>query len=130
MEVLKLRDEFASEVERLHGVAITRSVEAEAVELWFVRDGDWQAPRRFSFEVREGKPAPMDKALRESVAAVTPSKLTVREREEYLALLARWYYSSWRDGEWLPFASWGEIPYRKLVNAVSRVARQEEGSGA
>ena len=49
----------------------------------------------------------------------------VRERQEYLALLARWYYSSWREGEWLAFESYDEIPYRKLVNAVSRVARRD-----
>ena len=55
-------------------------------------------------------------------AAVAPRKLTVRERQEYLALLSRWYYSSWRDGEWLGFESYQDIPYRKLVNAVSRVA--------
>jgi hypothetical protein len=60
--------------------------------------------------------------LRETFAAVAPRKLTIRERQEYLALLARWYYSSWRDGEWLAFESYGDIPYRKLVNAVSRVA--------
>jgi hypothetical protein len=50
-----------------------------------------------------------------------PQKLTVRERQEYLALLARWYYSTWREGEWLSFDSYDDIPYRKLVNAVSRV---------
>jgi hypothetical protein len=56
-------------------------------------------------------------------SAVALRKLTARERQEYLALLARWYYSSWRDGEWLSFESWDEIPYRKLVHAISRVAR-------
>ena len=38
-ETLKLRDEMARDVGRLNGVAITRSVAANAVELWFVRDG-------------------------------------------------------------------------------------------
>jgi hypothetical protein len=47
----------------------------------------------------------------------------MRERQEYLALLARWYYSSWRDGEWLPIESFDNLPYRKLVHAISRVAR-------
>jgi hypothetical protein len=51
----------------------------------------------------------------------------VRERQEYLALLARWYYSSWRDGEWLAFDSYDDIPYRKLVNAVSRVTHGDSG---
>jgi excinuclease UvrABC nuclease subunit len=123
-EVLKLRDELACDVDRLGGVAITRSLVAGAVEFWFVRGGNWQSPQRFSFEVQEGKPISMDRQLREAVAAVAAQKLTVRERQEYLALLARWYYSSWRDGEWLSFENWDEIPYRKLVHAISRVARQ------
>lgn len=124
-DVLKLRDELACDVERLNGVAITRSVAAGAVELWFVRGGNWEGAQPFSFEVHEGKPMPMDQQLRQTCAAVTPRKLTGRERQEYLAVLARWYYSSWRDGEWLSFETYDEIPYRKLVNAVSRVARRE-----
>jgi excinuclease UvrABC nuclease subunit len=121
-EVLKLRDEMACEVDRLHGVAITRSAAPQSVELWFVREGNWQEPQRFSFEVQEGKPLSLDKKLREAFAAVAPRKLTARERQEYLALLSRWYYSSWCDGEWLAVENWADLPYRKLVNAISRVA--------
>lgn len=123
LEVLKLRDELACDVDRLNGVAITRSVAGEAVELWFVREGNWHEPRRFTFEVQEGKPVSLDRKLRETLAEVAPLRLTVRERQEYLALLSRWYYSTWRDGEWLRIESWDDAPYRKLVNAVSRVAR-------
>jgi excinuclease ABC subunit C len=104
-------------------VAITRSLAHAAVEMWFLRDGNWQEPRRFGFEVQEGKTVSLDRKLRETFAAVTPRKLTVRERQEYLALLARWYYSTWREGEWIGFDSYGDIPYRKLVHAVSRVAK-------
>ena len=126
-EVLKLRDELARDVDRLNGVAITRSLVPDAVEMWFVREGNWQEPQRFGFEVQEGKPVSLDRKLRETFAAIAPRKLTVRERQEYLALLARWYYSTWRDGEWLGFDSYGDIPYRKLVHAVSRVVRREPG---
>jgi excinuclease UvrABC nuclease subunit len=120
-DVLKLRDDLAHDVDGLNGVAITRSPVPDAVELWFVREGHWQEPQRFSFE-KDGRTMSLDHKLREAFAGVTPRKLAVRERQEYLALLARWYYSSWRDGEWLAFDSYDEIPYRKLVNAVSRVA--------
>lgn len=120
-EVLKLRDDLARDVDRLNGVAITRSLAADAVALWFVRDGHWQEPQRFHFGVEEGVTVSLDRKLRESFAGVPVRKLTVRERREYLALLARWYYSSWREGEWLGFESFEDIPYRKLVNAVSRV---------
>ena len=126
-EVLRTADEMARDIDRLNGVAIARSLEADAVEMWFVREGWWQEPRRFSFEVRDGAPVSLDKKLRETFAAVAPLKLTIRERQEYLALLARWYYSSWRDGEWLGFDSYQDIPYRKLVNAVARVASGKSG---
>jgi excinuclease ABC subunit C len=122
-DVLKLRDELARDVERLNGVAITRSLEPDAVEMWFVREGWWCEPQRFSFQVVDGKPAPLDRALRDTFSRVAASKQTVRERQEYLALVARWYYASWREGEWLSFDSYDEIPYRRLVHAVSRVAR-------
>ncbi|HUB83823.1 MAG TPA: hypothetical protein VMB03_33735 [Bryobacteraceae bacterium] len=126
LEVLKLRDEMACDVERLNGVAVTRSATPDAVELWSVREGNWQAPRRFSFEVREGRTVSLDRQLRETFAVVADraAKLSVHERQEYLALLARWFYSSWCDGEWLEFESYDDIPYRKLVNAISRVARK------
>jgi excinuclease ABC subunit C len=124
LEVVKLRDDLAREVDRLQGVAITRSIAPDAVELWFVRDGNWQEPQRFGFEA-DGRTVSLDRKLRDVFAATVPRKPGVRERQEYLALLARWYYSTWRDGEWLGFESFDDIPYRKLVNAISRVARAE-----
>jgi excinuclease ABC subunit C len=124
-EVLKLRDELARDVDRLNGVAITRSVTADAVEMWFLREGVWQHPHRFSFEVHEGKTVSLDRKLRETLAELSPRKVTVRERQEYLALLARWYYSTWREGEWVACDSFEEIPYRKLVKAIARVAKRD-----
>jgi len=124
-EVLKLRDELVRDVDRLSGLAITRSLAPQSVEMWPVRDGYWQEPFRFDFQVHEGKTVSLDRKLREAFAAIPPRRLTVRERQEYLALLARWFYSSWRDGEWLTFESFDDAPYRKLVHAISRVARGE-----
>ena len=121
-EVLKLRDELARDIDRLNGVAIARSVAPDAVELWCVRGGHLQARERLGFEVQEGKPVSLDRKLRETFADAEAKRLTLREQQESLALLARWYYSSWRDGEWLGFQSFDEIPYRKMVNAISRVA--------
>jgi excinuclease ABC subunit C len=126
-EVLKLRDDLARDIDRLHGIAVTPSVDAQAVELWMVREGHWQPPRRLSFEVEEGKPVSLDRKLRDLFAAAPLRRLAMRERQEYLALLARWFYSSWRDGEWLAVESFDNPPYRKLVHAISRVARREAG---
>jgi excinuclease ABC subunit C len=128
-EALKLRDELARNVDRLNGLAITPSLTAEAVQLWFVRDGIWQESQRLGFELEEGRPVSLDSKLREAFSSVTPKARSPREREEYLALLARWFYSSWREGEWVSIGRWEEIPYRKLVNAVARVAQPGRRDG-
>jgi hypothetical protein len=122
-EVLKLQDELARDIGRLHGVAITSSAAPNAVELWIVREGYWQVPRRLSFEIEDGKPVSLDGKLRDVFATLPVRQLPMRARQEYLALLARWYHSSWREGEWLPIDSFEALPYRKLVHAISRVAR-------
>jgi hypothetical protein len=65
----------------------------------------------------------MDRRLRQIVEAMEPAKVTARERQDHLALLARWYYSSWRDGEWIAFDDFKTIPYRRLVNAIHRAGK-------
>lgn len=126
-DVLKLRDELAREISRLHGVAVTASTEPNAVHLWMVRDGALLDSQQFSFEVAEGKPLSLDGKLRGRLAGLqeqaTPRVQTLRERQEFLALLSRWFYSSWRDGEWIFVDRFEDVPYRKLVNAISRVAK-------
>ena len=122
LDVLKLRDDLARDIDRLHGVAILPSAAPAAVELWFVSAGNLQPSVRLGFEIEEGKPVSLDQKLRDLLASLAPRQSSMRERQEWLALLARWYYSTWREGEWLAFDDFSAIPYRKLVNAVSRVA--------
>ena len=69
-QVLKLRDELASDIDHLGGVAITPSSEEEAIELWFLVRGVWLAPRRFPLRVVEGKPVSLDRRLRELIAVL------------------------------------------------------------
>ena len=37
-------------------------------------------------------------------------------------LFPRWYYSSWRDGEWFPFVTLVDLNYRRLVREISKLA--------
>jgi hypothetical protein len=39
-----------------------------------------------------------------------------------MALLARWFYSSWREGEWLAFESPEKLSFRRLVRLISKIA--------
>lgn len=122
-EVLRWRDELVSELDHLHGVAVSASVEPGAVDLRFVYRGFWQSVRRFVVSPPEqGRSISLDQRLRELAVAGSWETGTARTHQDHVALLARWGYSSWRDGEWLQFSSPDEIPWRKLVRSVSRVA--------
>ncbi|MGC8793718.1 MAG: hypothetical protein ACP5U2_10045 [Bryobacteraceae bacterium] len=123
-ETMRLRGELAADIERLCGVAVTQSVEPGVVVLWFVVRGCWQPPVRLDCRPQAGAGQPLDQRLRDLVANLAPERLPSKRREEHLALLARWFYSSAREGEWLSFDSLEQIPYRRLVRAISRVASQ------
>ena len=109
--------ELAFELSGLEGVAVNRAPRAGVVELRFFRGGAWLPAVPFALE---GAGQSMDSRLREIAAQVTAARLTLGEKQEHTALLARWFYSSWRDGEWLNTKD--ELPYRKLVRAIARVA--------
>lgn len=121
---MRLKDELAEDIDHLNGVAVTASADPSAVELWFVHQGCWQAARRFPVaDSAVGNNVSLDRRLREIVAAMEWETAPARARQESLALLARWYYSSWREGEWLAFHAPEKLPFRRLVRLVSKVAR-------
>jgi excinuclease ABC subunit C len=126
-EVLTFRDEMARAVDGLDAVAVVPSAEPGAVELGWLRAGYWHGFSRIEFTSSGDKPVSLDARLKDLAQdlpnrAVPDTATNRTERMEHLAVLARWFYSGWRDGELLVVEDWTKIPYRKLVNAVSRVA--------
>jgi excinuclease ABC subunit C len=110
--------ELPRELGRLAGVAVAPSAEPGAVELLFITGGRWQEPCRFSL----AETGSMDRRVREAAAALA---FAGPPDPEHLAILVRWHGSSWRDGEWIGFDSAERIPYRKIVNAIGRVAARK-----
>ncbi len=121
--VLALRGDLVCDIDRLYGVAVAPSLAPDSVLLWFVCQGAWQAPVVFPLTSLVS----LDQRLRELVASIQPVMPPLGEKQEHLALLARWHYSTWSDGEWIGFPAMEQAPYRKLVRAISRV-RQKAAS--
>lgn len=119
-QVLALRDDLVCDIDRLFGVAVTLAVSADSVLLWFVCQGCWQAPVEFPLSSNVS----LDQRLRELVGSLVPVIAPLGEKQEHLALLARWHYSTWSDGEWIGFRDLKHAPYRKLVRAISRVGQK------
>lgn len=123
----RLREELAAPIDSAHGIAVTPAAARQAVELRLLIAGAWQPAEEIAIttEAAADKPVSLDRRLRERLERPLPAERPLTERQEHLALLARWGYSSWRDGEWLPVEDWSRIPYRRLVNMVHRVATSE-----
>jgi excinuclease ABC subunit C len=125
-EVLGWRDEMARDVDDLNAIAIVPSAHPESIELGWLHRGYWQGFRSLDFITAEdGRAVSLDFRLRHmagELAAIPQGTLSRLERMEHLAVMSRWFYSTWCDGELLVVDDWEKIPWRKLVNAVSRVA--------
>ncbi len=118
--VLALRGDLVRDVERLSGVVVTPSLTAEAVNLHFVLQGAWMGPVPFAVGQMGSS---LDQRLREVVEGLEAPRIGVQEKQEHLALLARWYYSSWREGDWIAIDDRARVPYRRIVRAVSKVLK-------
>jgi hypothetical protein len=118
--VLALRDDLVCDIDRLYGVAVAPAAAPDSVLLWFACQGSWQAPLEFPLTSNVS----LDQRLRELVASLEPVLAPLAEKQEHLALLARWHYSTWSDGEWIGFHDLAQTPYRKLVRAISRVRQK------
>jgi excinuclease UvrABC nuclease subunit len=127
--VLSTRDDLARSVERMNGVAVVPSAAANAVELGWIRDGVWRGLTRLELASTDGRPISLDSRLRELADGIETPPVHPLIRTEQLALLARWFYSSWRDGELLLADAWDRLPWRRVVNAISRVAAGKTGAG-
>jgi excinuclease ABC subunit C len=123
-EVQGLAGELARPVDRLAGVAVTGSTAEEAVDLWFLCGGCWQQPRRVSLSETIAAGSSLDRRMRELVTSLGLLGISPAGEPdlEHLSILVRWQGSRWRDGEWIGFDSFDKLPYRKLVNAMGRVA--------
>jgi excinuclease ABC subunit C len=118
--VIALRGDLVCDIDRLYGIAVAPHIQPDSVLLWFVCQGAWQAPVQFALTSMIS----LDQRLRELVASIQPVTPALAEKQEHLALLARWHYSSWSDGEWIGFPALDQVPYRKLVRAISRVSQK------
>ena len=70
-----------------------------------------------------GRTRSLDSELRELLAQRLEQPQVEEHPVEELAIFARWYYSSWCDGEWFPLRDFTNLNYRKLVRQISRMVQ-------
>jgi excinuclease UvrABC nuclease subunit len=121
--VAALRGDLIAEIESLNGVALTKAAGEAQVALWPVLAGYWQPPLFFNFGAEPSPSRSLDQQLRERLSQHLSQARQEGNRADEISLLSRWFYSSWRDGDWFPFHTIADLNYRKLVRQISALAR-------
>ena len=121
-QVVRLRSALSSELGSLHGVVVQKSATAGGLELTAVYRGSLQAP----VQLQHGHEAPTAANLNAQIRAAFSNlrwlESSKDERQDHLSLLQRWHASSFRKGEFVPFADISNLPWRRIANAALRVA--------
>jgi hypothetical protein len=120
-----VRDEVIANVYRFNGVVLTRGSSSSDFRLWPMLEGMWQDCIRLEIPRDDSQARSLDQTLRELLLEGLRNPARDGRRAEDLTIFARWYYSSWRDGEWFPFGRIEDLNYRKLVKEISSMVKAD-----
>ncbi len=111
----------AADLGHWHGLIVQKGAERTSIALFPIYGGFLQAKIELQLQLAEA--GSLDQRLREALEHAEFSRGASEEQEDSMAMVSRWLFSTWKDGEFLRIQSFDKISYRKLVNAVSRVSQ-------
>jgi excinuclease UvrABC nuclease subunit len=126
--VLGQVSEIVHRIDELSALMIQPSAEPDSVVLFEIRGGRISPPIQLSLTQKQelgGKPHSMEARIQEVLVGTPVPSGSAQETMEQLAILKRWYFRTSKLGE-IFFAENGELPWRRIVRAVSRVFKGEK----
>jgi hypothetical protein len=120
---ITLRDPVIEDAANFNGIALTPGIGPLQFRLWPMLAGLWQDSICMDFSVEEHQAKSLDQQLRELITGSLATPRISGNRLEELGVFSRWYYSSWRDGQWFAFRSLSDLNYRKMVRQISKMAK-------
>jgi excinuclease UvrABC nuclease subunit len=126
--VLGQVSEIVHRIDELSALMIQPSAEPDSVVLFEIRGGRISPPIQLSLIQKQelgGKPHSMEARIQEVLVGTPVPSGSAQETMEQLAILKRWYFRTSKLGE-IFFAENGELPWRRIVRAVSRVFKGEK----
>lgn len=130
--VLRLKSGLVRRLDELHAVMLQPAAQARSVALFRIAGGELCGPATLSFDENVTSPLPLDaqlQALLDSLARPKPLEADAAPAGpppswEPLNLLARWYYSSFREGELVMLPPSEEIPYTRLIRLCRKMVQR------
>jgi excinuclease ABC subunit C len=122
-DALRGSPELARRIQDLNAVILQRSAEEQTIGVYCVHGGWLAKPTFVRFAEIAGQPRSAEHIFREYLEGPSAKPQDVSAKKdalsEHLWLLARWYYSSPREGE--IFYREKDWPYRRIMRGCSRL---------
>ena len=118
-EAQAARGAIVADVWSFNGVAVEFVSESGNLQLFPFRQGLWGEMLTTSAAGVSG----LETALQETLPVRFQQMEAAGDRLEHLAIFARWYYSSWRQGLWFPFEDVRTLPCRRIARGVQKLLR-------
>jgi excinuclease ABC subunit C len=117
-----LRDPMITDISRLNGLVVVAGYQRSLVQIFRISEGRWDSHLTLSQE--ELIPSALDRWLLDG------PDVESRSVSEDLALFSRWYYSTWREGAWIPDEGTGKPLFKKAIKAATKLfSVQQVGQG-
>jgi excinuclease UvrABC nuclease subunit len=124
-DLLRQRPDLVRNLRNLHAVMVLPGAEAKGVVFFRIIGGEIRGPAGLSLDENVPAPTPLDRQLHDLMARLgadasrpTPAAMPPWE---HLSLLARWYYSSFRQGELVMLNPDQAIPHSRLIRICRKV---------
>ena len=131
-ELLRQRPDLVRNLRVLHAVIVLRGAEAKSVVFFRVIGGEIRGPAALSLDENVPTPTPLDRQLHDLLQSLSGAR---GEEDppalppwEHLSLLARWYYSSFREGELVMLSPNQVMPHTRLIRVCRKLLAAETQS--
>lgn len=132
-EAMRMKGGLACRLEQLNAVILQRAAVEKELVFFRVIGGRLFGPSTLSLEENVSSPVPLDGRLRAMLdelgspagsvkASSARGALSPAPTWEHLTLISRWFYSSFREGEWVPLPASGELPHSRLIRLCRKMA--------
>jgi excinuclease UvrABC nuclease subunit len=128
-EVLRQRPDLVRNLRDLHAVVVLPGAEAKSVVFFRIIGGEIRGPATLSLDENVPDPTPLDRQLHDMMESLggeasRPAPFALPPWE-HISLLARWYYSSFCQGELVMLNPNQTIPHSRLIRICRKLLAHE-----
>ena len=124
--LIRQKSELARNLHDLHALVMQKGAEEKSVCFFRVWRGELRGPVMLSLDENVPSPLPLDRQLHSLLDSLSGDAPQLAHPSpsppwEHLSLLARWYYSSFREGELVMLNAQQAIPHTRLIRICRKI---------